>query len=283
MARRHQRGVGIDRALERLERHRDAVGRFEHHHVDVLRQPLIWQRREIEPGRDDSPPLAGVETAADHAEDAGHRGVQRDFAGLGMQQSSVAVPQLLERGPPDVIPVCRAAIVPLVQACGDPPARLAGKSAERARIEVDVVLEDRELGAPVGERIHDRIGRHGEHARKYRANREMTSHPSPSTFLSVNAPADPGTLPGYRGSWPALMLQLSARAVVSPRLAIDLLRTAWAFRRREWWRTGPVSSGSRPATYLRWRMYTAYGDEHAVPPIEDVMRFARWRRTTMRV
>jgi hypothetical protein len=30
-------------------------------------------------------------------------------------------------------------------------------------------------------------------------------------------------------------------------------------------------------------MYTAYGDELAVPPIEDVVRFARWRRTTMRV
>jgi hypothetical protein len=25
-------------------------------------------------------------------------------------------------------------------------------------------------------------------------------------------------------------------------------------------------------------MYTAYGDEDAVPPLEDVIRFARWRR-----
>jgi hypothetical protein len=110
----------------------------------------------------------------------------------------------------------------------------------------------------------------------------MTSHPSPSTFLSVNAPADPGTLPGYRGSWAALTLQLAARAAVSPRLAIDLLRTAWAFRRRAWWARAPflpVPDGP----YLRWRMYTAYGDELAVPPIEDVVRFARWRRTTMRV
>jgi len=36
-----------------------------------------------------------------------------------------------------------------------------------------------------------------------------------------------------------------------------------------------------PADYLRWRMFTAYGDEHAVPPLEDVVRFARWRRETM--
>jgi taurine--2-oxoglutarate transaminase len=28
--------------------------------------------------------------------------------------------------------------------------------------------------------------------------------------------------------------------------------------------------------YTRWRMYTAYGDERAVPPLEDVIRYARW-------
>ncbi|HEX7938861.1 MAG TPA: hypothetical protein VF483_07685 [Gemmatimonadaceae bacterium] len=29
-------------------------------------------------------------------------------------------------------------------------------------------------------------------------------------------------------------------------------------------------------TYLEWRMYTAYGDGHAVPPASDVIRYARW-------
>jgi hypothetical protein len=28
-------------------------------------------------------------------------------------------------------------------------------------------------------------------------------------------------------------------------------------------------------------MFTAYGDEDAVPPLADVVRFARWRRETM--
>jgi hypothetical protein len=28
-------------------------------------------------------------------------------------------------------------------------------------------------------------------------------------------------------------------------------------------------------------MFTAYGDENVVPPVEDVVRFARWRRETM--
>jgi len=32
---------------------------------------------------------------------------------------------------------------------------------------------------------------------------------------------------------------------------------------------------------VRWRMFTAYGDEEAVPPVADVIRFARWRREVM--
>ena len=83
-------------------------------------------------------------------------------------------------------------------------------------------------------------------------------------------------------SWARLTAALTARALLSPRLALDLWRTAWAFRRRGWWRRAPfLPLPDRP--YLRWRMYTAYGDEAAVPPLEDVIRFARWRRTTMGV
>jgi len=62
--------------------------------------------------------------------------------------------------------------------------------------------------------------------------------------------------------WSALFARLALRAAVNPRLALDLLR---------------------PGEYTRWRMLTAYGDEHAVPPVEDVINFARWRRETMHV
>jgi hypothetical protein len=82
------------------------------------------------------------------------------------------------------------------------------------------------------------------------------------------------------GSWLGLSARLSLRALVSPRLAVDLLRTAWAFRRRDWWRKPPFLPVP-DRTYLKWRMYTAYADENAVPPAEDVIRFARWRRETM--
>lgn len=82
------------------------------------------------------------------------------------------------------------------------------------------------------------------------------------------------------GSWAGLAARLAVRSLVSPRLALDLLKTGWAFRRRAWWKMAPFLPLPDP-TYLRWRMYTAYGDERAVPPLEDVIRFARWRRQTM--
>jgi hypothetical protein len=83
-------------------------------------------------------------------------------------------------------------------------------------------------------------------------------------------------------SWLALTLRLAVRAAMNPRLALDLLRTAWAFRARRWYRQPPFLP-LPPRSYMRWRMYTAYGDEHAVPTPEDVIRFARWRREVMRV
>lgn len=84
----------------------------------------------------------------------------------------------------------------------------------------------------------------------------------------------------HRPSWSGLLVRLTGRALINPRLAIDLLRTAWAFRKRRWWATLPFLPTPDRA-YLRWRMYTAYGDESAVPPLPDVIGFARWRREVM--
>lgn len=85
-----------------------------------------------------------------------------------------------------------------------------------------------------------------------------------------------------RGNWLKLTLVLGARAAINPRLALDLLRMTWAFRARHWYRRFPFLP-LPPRAYLRWRMHTAYGDEEAVPPPEDVIRFARWRREVMRL
>ena len=75
--------------------------------------------------------------------------------------------------------------------------------------------------------------------------------------------------------WLRLTLTLALRALRSPSLVVDLLRVAWRFRARGWYRRPPwVPIPSRD--YVRWRMYTAYGDYDAVPPAEDVIRYARW-------
>jgi hypothetical protein len=81
-------------------------------------------------------------------------------------------------------------------------------------------------------------------------------------------------------TWTSLIAVLARRGLFDPRLALDLLRTAWAFRRRRWWAQAPFLP-IPDRDYLRWRMYTAYADAAAVPPPEDVIRFARWRRETM--
>lgn len=73
----------------------------------------------------------------------------------------------------------------------------------------------------------------------------------------------------------SLILQLIPRALVSPSLARALIVVAWRFRRNRWYARPPFLP--LPARdYLRWRMYTAYGDPDAVPPVADVIRYARW-------
>jgi hypothetical protein len=66
-------------------------------------------------------------------------------------------------------------------------------------------------------------------------------------------------------------------AVRSPGMIPDLVSAAWAFRRRGWYRRPPFLP-LPSASYLRWRMDTAYGDPDAVPPVDELRRFLRWAR-----
>jgi hypothetical protein len=76
-------------------------------------------------------------------------------------------------------------------------------------------------------------------------------------------------------TWPRLVLALAWRGLLNPRTGAALLRVGWRFRARGWNRRFPFLP--LPAgTYLRWRMYTAYGDEDIVPPVNDIVRYARW-------
>ena len=89
----------------------------------------------------------------------------------------------------------------------------------------------------------------------------------------------PAPLPAiFRGMrWLSLSAALTLRALLNPPLARDLLTVAWRFRRRDWLLRPPFLPLPAPE-YVAWRMYTAYGDGHAVPAVEDVIRYARWAR-----
>ena len=76
-------------------------------------------------------------------------------------------------------------------------------------------------------------------------------------------------------AWIRLVTRLALRTIRRPRLGIDLLKIAWRFRSREWYKRFPFIPFPDP-TYLRWRMYTAYGDYNAIPSARDVERYARW-------
>jgi hypothetical protein len=78
-----------------------------------------------------------------------------------------------------------------------------------------------------------------------------------------------------RSSWLGLSLALAARGVVNPRTAMALVGVAWRFRRRGWLTRFPFLP-LPDREYVRWRMLTAYGDENAIPPVADVVRYARW-------
>lgn len=70
-------------------------------------------------------------------------------------------------------------------------------------------------------------------------------------------------------------MALAGRSVRHPSLAVDLVRVAWRFRSRRWYRHFPfVPLPDRE--YVRWRMDTAYGSPEAIPSAQDVERYVRW-------
>lgn len=69
-----------------------------------------------------------------------------------------------------------------------------------------------------------------------------------------------------------------ARVVLGhPSLALPLLRAAWRFRRRDWYRRPPFLP-LPPAEYLEWRLETAYGGADRLPDPSELRRYLRWTR-----
>tara|TARA_B100001971_G_scaffold41028_1_gene36058 strand:+ start:2182 stop:2493 length:312 start_codon:yes stop_codon:yes gene_type:complete len=73
----------------------------------------------------------------------------------------------------------------------------------------------------------------------------------------------------------ALYLKMAGLALKRPRTVPYLLQAAWAFRSRDWYRRPPFLP-LPPASYMKWRMETAYGDPEAVPTDDELERYLVW-------
>ena len=73
----------------------------------------------------------------------------------------------------------------------------------------------------------------------------------------------------------ALYLKMAGLALRRPRTVPYLLQAAWAFRTRDWYRRPPFLP-LPPASYMKWRMETAYGDSDAVPTDDELERYLLW-------
>lgn len=74
---------------------------------------------------------------------------------------------------------------------------------------------------------------------------------------------------------PTSILPILGRALRRPALLGSLLRAAWRFRARGWWRRPPFLPVP-PPEYLEWRLHTAYGDEGRSPTAGEMEAYVRW-------
>jgi hypothetical protein len=135
-----------------------------------------------------------------------------------------------------------------------------------------------EIGKP------EPVPRRGEHTGRGRGASTQVANKFSMWLIALRAPSrlfvwrraravDHST--SLMRSWSGLSFSLFLRSMRSPSTGVALLRVAWRFRARGWNRRFPFLP--LPAKdYVRWRMYTAYGDERIVPPADDVVRYARW-------
>lgn len=70
-------------------------------------------------------------------------------------------------------------------------------------------------------------------------------------------------------------IHLLGRAFRRPGLLAAMLRAAWRFRGRGWWRRPPFLPVP-PREYLEWRWHTAFGDGGREPTIDEIERYVRW-------
>ena len=74
---------------------------------------------------------------------------------------------------------------------------------------------------------------------------------------------------------PSSMTGYVTVALRHPTLVPGMLRAAWRFRAREWWRRPPFLP-LPPRSYMEWRDHTAYGDEARRATPDELERYLHW-------
>lgn len=90
-------------------------------------------------------------------------------------------------------------------------------------------------------------------------------------MVSASPPSEPA--PGTGSS--SQYLRTVALVFRRPSVLLHVIRAAWAFRARGWYRRPPFLP-LPPASYLRWRMETAFGDADAHPGDDAMARYFAW-------
>ncbi|MFP4623432.1 MAG: hypothetical protein ACLFRX_04565 [Gemmatimonadota bacterium] len=71
------------------------------------------------------------------------------------------------------------------------------------------------------------------------------------------------------------LLGILGRALTRPAVLVAMVRAAWRFRARGWWKRPPFLPVP-PREYLEWRMHTAYGEGGRSPAPVELRRYLRW-------
>lgn len=71
------------------------------------------------------------------------------------------------------------------------------------------------------------------------------------------------------------MIRMLGRSIRRPGLMMAMLKAAWRFRARGWWRRRPFLPVP-PPEYLEWRWHTAYGAGGADPTLDEMEAYVRW-------
>jgi len=70
-------------------------------------------------------------------------------------------------------------------------------------------------------------------------------------------------------------IRMLPQLLLRPGAVPVLLRAAWRFRARDWYRRPPFLPMPH-GDYMQWRLETAYGGPESLPRLDEVVRYLRW-------